>query len=168
MNTWDERNKAVIEEFRTREGKVKGWGPLMLLTTTGAKTGQPRIAPLMLVTDGNRLLAVASKGGHPKHPDWYLNLLAHPEVTVEVGNEKFTTTARILTGEDWSRIERGLTQRITALNLFLKDLYHEGHILNDGVVQHLRVAATNILAAKYMAREDAHVLGIYGSGGMAH
>ena len=100
MTTWDERNKAVIEEFRINGGQVKGWDPLILLTTTGAKTGQQRIAPLMLVTDGSRLLAVASKGGAPKHPDWYLNLLAHPEVTVEVGSEKFETTARILTGDE--------------------------------------------------------------------
>ena len=100
ITTWNERNKAVIEEFRTHGGKVNGWASLILLTTTGAKTGQPRIAPLMLVTDGDRLLAVASKGGHPKHPEWYLNLLAHPEVTVEVGSEKFTTTARILTGDE--------------------------------------------------------------------
>src|SRR5207248_7698388 len=63
MTSWNERNKAVIEEFRTNGGRVKGWAPLMLLTTTGAKTGQPRIAPLMLVTDGDRLLAVASKRG---------------------------------------------------------------------------------------------------------
>ena len=98
MTTWNERNKAVIEEFRTNGGRVKGWAPLILLTTTGAKTGQPRIAPLMHVTDGNRLLAVASKGGSPKHPDWYLNLLAHPEVTVETGSEIFTATARVLTG----------------------------------------------------------------------
>jgi deazaflavin-dependent oxidoreductase (nitroreductase family) len=97
MNTWDERNKAVIEEFRSHGGQVKGWAPLILLTTTGAKTGRPRIAPLMLVTDGDRLLAVASKGGHP---EWYFNLLAHPEVTVEVGSEKFETTARILTGDE--------------------------------------------------------------------
>ena len=54
----------------------------------------------MLVPDGDRLLAVASKGGHPKHPEWYLNLLAHPEVTVEVGSEKFEATARILTGDE--------------------------------------------------------------------
>src|SRR5438445_13674071 len=100
MNKWDERNKGVIEEFRAHGGKVKGWAPLILLTTTGAKTGQPRIAPLMLVTDGDRLLAVASKGGHPKHPDWYLNLLAHPEVTVEVCSEKFEATARIITGDE--------------------------------------------------------------------
>ncbi len=100
MTTWNERNKGVIEEFRANGGKVKGWGPLILLTTTGAKTGQPRIAPLMRVDEGDRLLAVASKGGAPKHPDWYLNLLAHPEVTVEVGDDKFTTTARVLTGEE--------------------------------------------------------------------
>ena len=100
MNNWHERNKAVIEEFRAHGGKVKGWAPLILLTTTGAKTGRPRIAPLMLVTDGDRIIAVASKGGHPKHPEWYFNLLAHPEVTVEVGSEKFDTTARILTGNE--------------------------------------------------------------------
>ena len=100
MTTWNDRNKAVIEEFRANGGQVNGWGSLILLTTTGAKTGQPRIAPLMLVTDGDRLLAVASKGGAPKHPDWYLNILAHPNVTVEVGSEKFETVARILTGEE--------------------------------------------------------------------
>jgi deazaflavin-dependent oxidoreductase (nitroreductase family) len=100
MTTWNERNAAVIEEFRTHRGQMQDGALLILLTTTGAKTGQPRIAPLILVTDGDRILAVASKGGYPKHPDWYLNLLAHPDVTVEVGNEKFETTARILTGEE--------------------------------------------------------------------
>jgi F420H(2)-dependent quinone reductase len=103
MTTWNERNTAVIEEFRTHAGLVQGRASLILLTTTGAKTGQPRIAPLILVTDGDRLLAVASKGGHPKHPDWYLNILAHPDVTVEVGNETFETTARILTGAERER-----------------------------------------------------------------
>ncbi|GAC1429426.1 MAG: nitroreductase family deazaflavin-dependent oxidoreductase [Ktedonobacteraceae bacterium] len=100
MTTRSERNKAVIEEFRANGGQVKGWGPLILLTTIGAKTGQRRIAPLMLVTEDDRILAVASKGGHPKHPEWYINLLAHPEVTVEVGSEKFETTSRILTGNE--------------------------------------------------------------------
>ena len=100
MTSWNERNKAVIEEFRAHGGRVKGWAPLMLLTTTGARTGQPRLVPLMLVTDGDRLLAVASKGGSPKHPEWYFNLLAHPQVTVEVGGEKFEAIARILTGDE--------------------------------------------------------------------
>jgi F420H(2)-dependent quinone reductase len=100
MTSWNEQNKPVIEEFRANAGRVKGRAGLILLTTTGAKTGQPRIIPLMRVDDGNRLLAVASKGGAPKHPDWYLNVLAHPEVTVEVGDDKFTTIARVLTGEE--------------------------------------------------------------------
>jgi F420H(2)-dependent quinone reductase len=100
MNVWEERNKAVIEEFRTHGGQVQGWASLILLTTTGARTGKARIAPLMRVDDGDRLIAVASKGGAPQHPEWYLNLLAHPEVTVEVDDEKFETTARILTGKE--------------------------------------------------------------------
>jgi deazaflavin-dependent oxidoreductase (nitroreductase family) len=100
MSHWDARNKSVIEKFRSNGGEVDGEQSLILLTTTGAKSGQERIAPLMRVTDGDRILAVASKGGAPKNPDWYLNLLAHPEVTVEVGNEKFTTIARVLTGSE--------------------------------------------------------------------
>jgi F420H(2)-dependent quinone reductase len=100
MNKWQERNEKVIKEFRTNGGKVKGWAPLILLTTKGAKTGQPRIIPLMYVPYGNTILAVASKGGAVKDPDWYHNVLAHPDVTVEVGNEKFETTARLLSGSE--------------------------------------------------------------------
>src|SRR5262245_53214705 len=95
MNKWQERNEKVIKEFRTNGGKVKGWEQLILLTTKDAKTGQPRIIPLMYVPYGNSVLAVASKGGAVKDPDWYHNVLAHPDVSVEVGNEKFETTARI-------------------------------------------------------------------------
>ena len=100
MNKWQERNELVIKEFRENGGKVKGWAPLILLTTKGAKTGQTRIIPLMHVPYGNKVVAIASKGGSVKHPDWYNNVLAHPDVTVEVGNEKFETTARILTGAE--------------------------------------------------------------------
>ena len=100
MNKWQERNELVIKEFRENGGKVKGWAPLILLTTKGAKTGQTRIIPLMHVPYGNKVLAIASKGGSVKHPDWYNNVLAHPDVTVEVGDEKFETTARILTGAE--------------------------------------------------------------------
>lgn len=103
MNPWEERNKHVIEEFRANKGKVSDWGALMLLTTTGAKSGKERIAPLMLVEDGDRVIAVASKGGAPKNPEWYLNLLAHPEVTVEVRDEKYETTAKVLSGEERAR-----------------------------------------------------------------
>ena len=95
-----EYNHRIVEEFRANGGQVQGWAPLILLTTKGAKTGQTRIYPLMSVPYGDAYLAVASKGGAPKNPLWYYNLLAHPDVMVEVGNEKFEATARLLTGAE--------------------------------------------------------------------
>lgn len=103
MITWQDRNAKVIEEFRANGGKVEGWGSLILLTTRGAKTGETRIIPLMHVPYGDAVLAIASKGGAVKDPDWYHNVLAHPDVTVEVGNEKFETTARVLSGSERER-----------------------------------------------------------------
>lgn len=100
MNKWQERNERVIKEFRTNGGKVDGWAQLILVTTTGAKTGQERIIPLMHVPYGNGVLAIGSKGGAEKHPEWYLNILAHPDVIVEVGNEKYETRARLLSGAE--------------------------------------------------------------------
>src|SRR2546429_8732382 len=87
-NDW---NRPTIEAFRANGGKVGGiWEgrPLLLLTTTGAKSGRRRTHPLMYLRDDDRLLVFASTGGAPTNPDWYHNLLAHPEVTVEVGNER--------------------------------------------------------------------------------
>jgi deazaflavin-dependent oxidoreductase (nitroreductase family) len=95
-----ERNKRVVEEFRAHGGKVEGWGDLILLTTRGAKSGQERIYPLMSVPYDGTYLAVASKGGAPKNPLWYNNLVANPDVTVEVGTEKFAAHARQLSGEE--------------------------------------------------------------------
>src|ERR1700726_252443 len=77
-NDW---NRHTIEEFRANGGKVGGmWEgrPLLLLTTTGAKSGKHHTTPTMYLPDGNRLLVFASKGGAPTHPDWYHNLVAHP------------------------------------------------------------------------------------------
>lgn len=91
-------NRQVVEQFRVNGGKVEGWAPLILLTTRGAKSGQERTYPLMSVPYGDHYLAVASKGGAPKNPLWYNNVLAHPDVTVEVGTEKFAATARLLSG----------------------------------------------------------------------
>lgn len=93
-------NRRVTEEFRANGGKVQGWAPLILVTIKGAKSGQPRVYPLMAVPYDDDYLAVASKGGAPEHPLWYFNLLAHPEVTVEDGQETFAATARQLTGEE--------------------------------------------------------------------
>jgi|SRR5947208_3589799 len=91
------QNHRVVAEFRANGGKVQGGTPIILLTIKGAKSGQPRIYPLISVLYGDTYLAVASKGGAPKNPLWYYNLLAHPDVTVEAGNEKFEATARLLT-----------------------------------------------------------------------
>jgi deazaflavin-dependent oxidoreductase (nitroreductase family) len=88
---------ALIEDFRAHGGQVTA-GPfanrsILLLTTTGAKSGQPRLAPLVYSRDGDRYVIVASKGGAPTHPAWYFNLVANPIVTVEVGGEKFGARA---------------------------------------------------------------------------
>ena len=97
---WIDSNRKVVETFRANGGKVEGWERLILVSIKGAKTGQIRIYPLMKVPYGERYIAVASKGGAPENPLWYNNLMAHPDVTVEVGNEKFAATARLLTGEE--------------------------------------------------------------------
>jgi deazaflavin-dependent oxidoreductase (nitroreductase family) len=108
MQERNDRNRQVIEEFRANGGKVGGWfadKPLLLLTTTGAKSGQQRIIPLAYVPDGERLILFASKAGAPTNPDWYYNLLAHPEVTVEVGNETFEARATVATGQEYQRLD---------------------------------------------------------------
>jgi deazaflavin-dependent oxidoreductase (nitroreductase family) len=96
-------NAPIIEEFRANHGKVGGnFGAmeLLLLTSTGAKSSKSYTRPLAYTTDGDRLVVVASKGGAPTNPDWYHNLLAHPEVTVEVGDEKFTARAKKTAGKE--------------------------------------------------------------------
>jgi deazaflavin-dependent oxidoreductase (nitroreductase family) len=97
----------VIEEFRANGGKVGGpfaGAPMLLLTTTGAKSGQPRVAPLVYTTDGDRLVIIASKGGAPTHPDWYHNIVANPEITVEVGDERFPARAEIAPEPERTRL----------------------------------------------------------------
>jgi deazaflavin-dependent oxidoreductase (nitroreductase family) len=107
MSTPMDWNKHVIEEFRANGGKVGGGfegRPLLLLHTTGAKSGQPRVNPVAYVTDGDRLVVIASKGGAPSNPDWYRNLVANPLVTVEVGTEKFQARASVATEPDRTRL----------------------------------------------------------------
>lgn len=100
-------NRRMIDEFRANGGKVGGFWegrPLLLLTTTGAKSGRRHTTPTMYLADGNRLLVFATKAGLPTNPDWYYNLLAHPEVTVEVGTETYEANATVLTGEERDRL----------------------------------------------------------------
>ena len=105
-------NIDVIEQFRGNNGVItsgmfKG-ARLLLLTTTGAKTGQTRVNPLAYTRDGEKYVVIASKGGAPTHPDWYHNVVAHPAVTVEAatpsGVERFEARARVAEGEERQRL----------------------------------------------------------------
>lgn len=89
-------NQKIIEEFRANDGAVGGdfaGAPMLLLTTIGAKSGEARLNPLVYGLDGDQMFVIASKAGAPTHPHWYLNLKANPEVTLEVGSQKFTARA---------------------------------------------------------------------------
>ena len=100
-------NQNLIAEYRANGGKVTGMfanTPLLLLTTTGAKSGKPRVAPLAYTKDNGRLVIMASKGGAPTNPDWYRNLLAHPDVTVELGTESFPARATVTQGAERQRL----------------------------------------------------------------
>ena len=98
----------LISAFRANAG-VLTVGPfagrnLLLLTTTGARTGLPRTSPLAFSRDGDDYVVIASKGGAPTHPAWYHNLIANPSVTLEVGAETFAATARVATGTERRRL----------------------------------------------------------------
>ena len=92
-----EFNKSIIEEFRENAGIVGGMfegANLLLLTTTGAKSGLSRTNPLAYMKDGERYIIFASYEGNPKNPPWYYNVKADPAVKLEVGSDSFTCTAR--------------------------------------------------------------------------
>ncbi|MEU8900938.1 nitroreductase family deazaflavin-dependent oxidoreductase [Nocardia sp. NPDC048505] len=97
----DDWNAKIIEEFRANDGKVGGpfeGRDLLLLHTTGAKSGLPRVNPLAFLRDGGNLVIIASAAGADSNPDWYHNILANPEVTVELGTGDLQATATPITG----------------------------------------------------------------------
>ncbi|WP_327089472.1 nitroreductase family deazaflavin-dependent oxidoreductase [Nonomuraea sp. NBC_01738] len=97
-------NKQVIEEFRANGGKVGGYfegSPLVLLTTTGAKSGNQVTSPVMYLNDGDdRVIVIASNAGADKHPAWYHNLVATPVATAEIGTDTYTAKAEFVEGPD--------------------------------------------------------------------
>jgi len=101
---WRAMNEPVIAEFRARGGRVSRKYPVLLLTTTGAKSGKPRVTPLNFSVDGDRLVVIASAGGASRHPGWYLNLVANPEVTIELGSETFAARAWIAEEPERTRL----------------------------------------------------------------
>jgi deazaflavin-dependent oxidoreductase (nitroreductase family) len=102
-NDW---NSQLIAEFRANQGRVGGQfdgAPLLLLTTTGRRTGQRRTSPMMYLPDGERWLVFATKAGADTDPAWYLNLVADPAVTVEVGADTFDAVATPVQGAERDR-----------------------------------------------------------------
>ena len=96
MTDYNEFNASIIEEFRSNDGKVGGMlegAPLVILHTTGARSGVERLAPLMYLPYEDRMFVFASKAGSHSHPDWYHNVLANPSVTIEVGTSTVDKTA---------------------------------------------------------------------------
>ena len=107
MPDMNEFNRAIIEEFRANDGKVGGsfeGAPVLLLTSTGARSGQRRTTPLMYMPDGERMVIFASKGGAPTNPAWYHNLRANPSATVEVGTDTVDVDAAVTSGEERERL----------------------------------------------------------------
>jgi|SRR5579884_1988907 len=100
MSDW---NTKIIEEFRANAGRVGGQfegAPLLLLHSTGAKSGQERVHPMMYRPVDGAWAVFASKAGAPTNPDWYHNVLAHPEASIEVGAETIPVRARVAEGEE--------------------------------------------------------------------
>jgi deazaflavin-dependent oxidoreductase (nitroreductase family) len=95
---------ARYEETDGGVGHQWNGAPCLILTTTGRGSGAPRKVPLIYGRDGDRYLVVASKGGAPEHPDWYRNLVAHPDVEVQVLGDRFRATARPARGEERARL----------------------------------------------------------------
>jgi deazaflavin-dependent oxidoreductase (nitroreductase family) len=104
MSNW---NKSIIEEFRANKGKVGGYfanSNLLLLHTKGAKSGLERINPVAYFIDDNYYVIIASKSGANNNPDWYHNLLANPEISVEVGTEQFQVIAKAASEPERTRL----------------------------------------------------------------
>ena len=107
MSNPNEWNLAIIQEFRANAGKVGGpfaGKSLLILHTTGAKSGQSHVNPVVCIRDGDQLVIIASKGGAPTNPDWYYNILANPLVSVETGTDQFQARATIAIEPERTRL----------------------------------------------------------------
>jgi deazaflavin-dependent oxidoreductase (nitroreductase family) len=122
-NPMVEFNKKVIAEFRSNGGQVGGQfagAPMIIITHTGARSGKTYISPLVYSKDGDRFVIIASKAGAPRNPSWYHNLLAHPDVTVEIGTEKFKARASEAKGAERDRLFAAQAKLMPQFNEYQK------------------------------------------------
>jgi deazaflavin-dependent oxidoreductase (nitroreductase family) len=112
-------NRSVIDEFRANDGVVASLGfPVLLMTTTGARTRRRTTVPLGFAVDSGRVFVVASKGGSPKHPAWFHNLRSNPAVTVELGRNSYQATARVAEGDERDRLFEAMKTHAPELRSF--------------------------------------------------
>lgn len=112
-------NEGVIKDFRAHGGKVGGQManiPLLLVTMKGAKSGRAITLPLAYSKDGNRFVVIASYAGAPHNPSWYHNLVAHPDVTIELGSEKFQAKASVAQGAERDRLFKQQADQLPIFN----------------------------------------------------
>ncbi len=123
-STYQDFNRNLIKHLRENNGKAPA-GPfegrdLVILTTKGARSGAVHESPVVYSRDGDKYVVVASKGGAPTHPNWYHNLKAHPEVTVEIGGERFKARAREASDGDYERLYQNHAAKMPAFNEYRK------------------------------------------------
>lgn len=114
MSSLGDFNQRIIEEFRANAGAPPSWtgsSPLLLVHHRGAKSGLERVNPVAYLEDGGRWAIFASKGGAPTNPDWYHNLKAHPQTTIEVGKNTVAVTAREVKGDERDRLFSAQAER---------------------------------------------------------
>jgi deazaflavin-dependent oxidoreductase (nitroreductase family) len=119
MPDMKEFNEGVIKDFRANGGKVGGQMeniPLLLVTMKGAKSGRTITLPLAYSKDGNRFVVIASFAGAPHNPSWYHNLVAHPDVTIELGGEKFPAKASVAQGAERDRLYKQQADQLPIFN----------------------------------------------------
>jgi deazaflavin-dependent oxidoreductase (nitroreductase family) len=116
-------NEGVIKDFRSNGGKVGGQMeniPLLLVTMKSAKSGRTITLPLAYSKDGNRFVVIASYAGAPHNPSWYHNLVAHPDVTIELGGEKFSAKASVAQGAERDRLFKQQADQLPIFNEYQK------------------------------------------------
>ena len=119
-NAWQDFNKQLIKDLRAHGGRASS-GPfrgsnVLILTTRGARSGELRENPLAYSSDNGHYVVIASRGGSPRHPAWYHNLVANPDVTVEVLGDRFAAQAKVVEGEEYERLYRQHASRMPAFN----------------------------------------------------
>lgn len=132
MTDFNEFNRGVIDEFRSNAGKVGGafdGSPMILVNHTGAKSGKAYTSPLVYSRDGDAYVIIASKAGAPDDPQWFRNIVAHPDITIEVGADSIPVRARVAQGDERARLYRAQADKMPNFDEYAKATTREIPVL---------------------------------------